>query len=136
MQAGQFGLLCRSGLSLTVTRRCRLGIRDKYEPEYRQIVDALVTERKARGLTQGQVAQAMGVEQSRVSKYAQVRARGCLSGLRKLEEGGGSRRGPAELGAAVQSTGHHTNPPQANAVAWVGMWVENKNRHQSGGLSR
>ena len=75
MQVGRFGLLSRSGLSLTVTRRCRLGIRDKYEPEYRQIVDALVTERKARGLTQGQVAQAMGVEQSRVSKYERLERR-------------------------------------------------------------
>lgn len=52
-----------------------MGIKDKYEPDYRKIVDALIAERKARGLTQAQVAQAMGIEQSRVSKYERLERR-------------------------------------------------------------
>lgn len=46
-----------------------MGTRDKYDPAYRAIVDGLIAARKARGLTQIDVAQAMGTDQSQISKF-------------------------------------------------------------------
>lgn len=46
-----------------------MGIRDKYDPAYRAIVDGLIAARKARGLTQWDVAERMGTEQSQISKF-------------------------------------------------------------------
>lgn len=42
--------------------------RDRFEAEYRQIITALVSERQKRGLTQWDVARAMGIDQSQLSK--------------------------------------------------------------------
>lgn len=46
-----------------------MGTRDKYDPAYRAIVDGLIAARKARGMTQVDVAQAMGTDQSQISKF-------------------------------------------------------------------
>lgn len=46
-----------------------MGTRDKYDPAYRAIVDGLIAARKARGLTQWDVAGRMGTEQSQISKF-------------------------------------------------------------------
>lgn len=46
-----------------------MGIRDKYDPAYRAIVDGLIAARKSRGLTQWDVAERMGTEQSQISKF-------------------------------------------------------------------
>ncbi len=43
--------------------------RDRYSEDYAALIDRLVSERKARGLTQQHVAEAMGTTQSFVSKY-------------------------------------------------------------------
>lgn len=43
--------------------------RDRYSEDYAALIDRLVSERKARGLTQQNVAEAMGTTQSFVSKY-------------------------------------------------------------------
>ncbi len=46
-----------------------MATRDKYDPEYRGIVDGLIAERKRQRLTQWDVARMMGVEQSQISKF-------------------------------------------------------------------
>ncbi len=46
-----------------------MGIRDKFEPEYREIVAALVALRHAAGLNQTELAERMHVDQTAVSKY-------------------------------------------------------------------
>jgi transcriptional regulator with XRE-family HTH domain len=45
-----------------------VGSRDKFDEAYRAVVDALIKARKARGLTQTEVAVAMHTDQSQVSK--------------------------------------------------------------------
>ncbi len=45
-----------------------MGSRDKFDEAYRAVVDALIKARKARGLTQTEVAVAMHTDQSQVSK--------------------------------------------------------------------
>lgn len=45
-----------------------MGIKDKYEPAYRAIVDSLIASRKTRRLSQWDVALAMGTDQSQISK--------------------------------------------------------------------
>ncbi len=46
-----------------------MATRDKYDPAYRAIVDGLISARKARGMTQWDVAHGMGAEQSQISKF-------------------------------------------------------------------
>ena len=46
-----------------------MATRDKYDEAYRTIVDGLIAARKARGMTQADVAKAMGTDQSQISKF-------------------------------------------------------------------
>lgn len=68
-QIGQFVLLCQSALFPVHHLEVVVGIRDKYDPAYRAIVDGLIAARKSRGLTQWDVAERMGTEQSQISKF-------------------------------------------------------------------
>lgn len=52
-----------------------MGQRDKFDPLYQALIDALVKERKARGLTQTDVADRMGTDQSQVSKFERYERR-------------------------------------------------------------
>lgn len=46
-----------------------MGQRDKFDPLYRALVERLIRERKAAGLTQTELASRMGTDQSHVSKF-------------------------------------------------------------------
>lgn len=46
-----------------------MATRDKYDEAYRTIVDGLIAARKGRGMTQADVAKAMGTDQSQISKF-------------------------------------------------------------------
>lgn len=46
-----------------------MGQKDKFAPLYQALIEALVKERKARRLTQTDVAVRMGTDQSQVSKF-------------------------------------------------------------------
>jgi len=52
-----------------------VGQRDKFDPLYQALIDALVKERKARGLTQTDVADRMGTDQSQISKFERYERR-------------------------------------------------------------
>lgn len=52
-----------------------MGQRDKFDPLYQALIDALVKERKARGLTQTDVADRMGTDQSQISKFERYERR-------------------------------------------------------------
>jgi transcriptional regulator with XRE-family HTH domain len=49
--------------------------RDKFDPLYQRLIDALIKERKARGLTQIDVAGRMGTDQSQISKFERFERR-------------------------------------------------------------
>ena len=49
--------------------------RDKFDPLYQALIEALVRERKARGLTQIDVAGRMGTDQSQISKFERYERR-------------------------------------------------------------
>lgn len=49
--------------------------RDKYDPLYQALISALVKGRKARGLTQIDVADRMGTDQSQISKFERYERR-------------------------------------------------------------
>ncbi|MEA1648799.1 helix-turn-helix transcriptional regulator [Nitrospirillum sp. BR 11164] len=46
-----------------------MGNRDRHGEEYRRIIYGLIACRRAQGLTQGEVAQRMGTDQSQLSKF-------------------------------------------------------------------
>lgn len=59
---------------------------DASEPEY-NLIDALVTARKAQHLTQKQLAERTGIDQSDISKIENGNANPALSTLKRLAEG-------------------------------------------------
>jgi len=46
-----------------------LGTKDAHDPAYSMILEGLITHRKALGMTQTDLAQAMGTDQSQISKF-------------------------------------------------------------------
>lgn len=52
-----------------------MGQKDKFDPLYRALVEGLVQARKARGLTQTDVAGRMGTDQSHISKFERYERR-------------------------------------------------------------
>lgn len=46
-----------------------MGTKDAYDPAYSVILDGLIARRKALGMTQVELAQAMGTDQSQISKF-------------------------------------------------------------------
>ncbi|CAA7625050.1 helix-turn-helix transcriptional regulator [Magnetospirillum sp. UT-4] len=52
-----------------------MGQKDKFDPLYRALVDGLINARKARGLTQADVAARMGTDQSHISKFERYERR-------------------------------------------------------------
>ncbi len=52
-----------------------MGIRDKYDPIYQDIVGRLIAVRKGKGITQHDLATAMDIDQSQVSKFERFERR-------------------------------------------------------------
>ncbi|AVM76071.1 helix-turn-helix protein [Magnetospirillum gryphiswaldense MSR-1] len=71
-----------------------MGTRHKYDPAYRAIVDGLIAARKARGLTQIDVAQAMGTDQSQISKFERGERRLDILDYVRYAAAVGERPGP------------------------------------------
>ena len=52
-----------------------MGIKDKYDPDYKVIVSGLIALRNERGMTQTDVAERMGTDQSQISKFERLERR-------------------------------------------------------------
>jgi hypothetical protein len=60
--------MCHVGLSLSTPMEGHVASRDRYNPEYRQILAALIGRRIDLGLTQSALSERTGIRQSRISR--------------------------------------------------------------------